>query len=302
MPHTGAVTLDTADLPDTCHDLRLPPWRHCCHGPMARWGHNLRLGPMTQRSASREAATAAIDPLRARLLKRTALVVLGPVYFGFIAFVPLLCARRRGFAGWYWRLVKRACSWLLWLLSIRADMSAADRQALGDDTDSLIVINHRSHLDGFVLMDVVPDQKWFTFAAKKELFEAPLLRTGFNGAGLVEIDRKSGKLALETLSAAVRTMPARRSVVLFPEGTRARTDTLGPFKAGAVLVARETGRAIRPIVIRDSDQLLPRGKFVPRSGIIRVDVLPPFVCDPTVSVDEDLDRLRAAMLAVFETP
>lgn len=244
----------------------------------------------------------AIDPLPVRALKRTTLIVLGPFYFGFIGFVPLLCARRKGFSGWYWRLVKRACSRLLRLLSIRADMSKADRQALGDDTDSLIVINHRSHLDGFVLMDVVPDKKWFTFAAKKELFETPLLRTGFTGAGLVEIDRKSGKLALETLSAAVRTMPARRSVVLFPEGTRARSDTLGTFKAGAVLVARETGRTIRPIVIRDSDLLLPRGTFIPRSGTVRVDVLPPFICDPTVSVDEDLDRLRSAMLAVFETP
>lgn len=244
----------------------------------------------------------AIDPLPVRVVKRMALVLLGPFYFGFIGFVPLLCARRRGFAGWYWRLVKRACSRLLWLLSIRADISAADRQALGEDTDSLIVINHRSHLDGFVLMDVVPDQKWFTFAAKKELFETPLLRTGFTGAGLVEIDRKSGKLALETLSEAVKAMPARRSVVLFPEGTRARTETLGTFKAGAVLVARETGRTIRPIVIRDSDLLLPRGRTAPRSGTIRVDVLPPFTCDPTVSVDEDLDRLRAAMLAVFDRP
>ncbi|WP_417205201.1 lysophospholipid acyltransferase family protein [Antarctobacter sp.] len=252
--------------------------------------------------ARREAASAAIDPLPLRVIKRTVLVLLGPFYFGVIAFVPLLCARRRGFAGWYWRLVKRACSRLLWLLSVRADMSAADRLALGEDSDSLIVINHRSHLDGFVLMDVVPDRKWFTFAAKKELFETPLLRTGFTGAGLVEIDRKSGKLALDTLSEAVAAMPARRSVVLFPEGTRARTDTLGTFKAGAVLVARETGRTIRPIVIHDSDLLLPRGASVPRSGTIRVDVLPPFVCDLTASVDEDVDRLRAAMLAVFEGP
>ena len=39
-------------------------------------------------------------------------------------------------------------------------MSPADRQALAEDTGSLIVINHRSHLDGFALMDVVPDAKW----------------------------------------------------------------------------------------------------------------------------------------------
>lgn len=245
-------------------------------------------------------ASVAIDPAPIRLVKRTILVLLGPFYFLFIAFVPLLCVHRRGFRGWYWRLVKRACSRLLWLLGIRAEMSDHDRQTLGSDTGSIIVINHRSHLDGFALMDVVPDSKWFTFAAKKELCDAPLLRTGFKGAGLVEIDRKSGKLAMETLSRAVRDMPDRQSVVLFPEGTRTATQSLGAFKAGAVMVARETGRTIRPIVIHDSDALLPRGKVFPKSGTIRIDVLPPFHCDPAATVDQDVERLRAAMMAVFD--
>jgi 1-acyl-sn-glycerol-3-phosphate acyltransferase len=255
---------------------------------------------MTDPLAPQDAATVAIDPFPVRLLKRSLLVVLGPFYFLFIAFAPLACARRKGFRGWYWRVVKRSCSRLLWLLSIRAEMTQADRQALAEDTGSLIVINHRSHLDGFVLMDVVPDSKWFTFAAKKELCDAALLRTGFKGAGLVEIDRKSGKLAMETLTAAVRAMPWRQSVVLFPEGTRTASQSLGEFKAGAVLVARETGRTIRPIVIHESDRLLPRGRFMPKSGTIRVEVLPPFVCDPNASVDADVARLRAQMIAVFD--
>lgn len=242
----------------------------------------------------------ATEPFPIRLVKRTALVLLGPIYFLFIAFVPLLVSRRPGFRGWYWRAVKRACSWLLWLLSIRTRISAADQDTLGADTNSIIVVNHRSHLDGFALMDVVPDRKWFTFAAKKELCDAALLRRGFTGAGLVEIDRKSGKLAMETLKEAIRSMPARRSVVLFPEGTRARTESLGTFKAGAVVAARDTDRAIRPIVIRGSDGLLARGGFIPRSGTITIDVLPLFVCDPDASVDEDLTRLRAAMVDAFE--
>lgn len=242
----------------------------------------------------------AIDPLFIQIPKRLSLVILGPLYFLYVAFVPLLCARRRGFRGWYWRLVKRACSRLLWLLSVRAEMSAADRQVLAADHDSIIVINHRSHLDGFTLMHVVPDEKWFTFAAKKELCDARLLRTGFTGAGLVEIDRQSGKLAMETLNNAVRDMPARRSVVLFPEGTRARTETLNTFKAGAVVAARASGRTIRPVVIRGSDALLPRGALLPRSGTIRLDVLPSFSCDPAVPVEEDVTRLRAAMLEVFD--
>ena len=256
---------------------------------------------MTAQMPPPEQQPAAIDPLPVRLIKRAVLVVLGPFYFLFIGFVPLLCAKRRGFRGWYWRTVKRACSRLLWLLSIRAVMSAEDQRTLAKDSNSIIVINHRSHLDGFTLMHVVPDAKWFTFAAKKELCDAALLRTGFTGAGLVEIDRSSGKVAMQTLSKAVTNMPPRRSVVLFPEGTRARTDGLGEFKAGAVRVARETGRTIRPIIIHDSDLLLPRGAFIPKSGTIRLEVLPAVQCDQKNTVEENLTHLRDTMVQAFNT-
>ncbi len=255
---------------------------------------------MSLQPPNKRAAPVATDPARVRVTKRAALFLLGPVYFLYIAFVPLLCGKRRGFRGWYWPLVKRACSRLLWLLSIRTEMTQANRAELATDTNSIIVTNHRSHLDGFALMDVVPDAKWITFAAKKELCDAALLRHGFKGAGLVEIDRKSGPVALETLTAAVHAMPARRSVVLFPEGTRTSSAHLGTFKAGAVIVARATGRTIRPIVIHASDSLMPRGTHLPKSGTIRVEVLPSFKCDPSASVDEDVARLRSAMMAVFE--
>lgn len=255
---------------------------------------------MSLQPPNERAATAVTDPAALRVAKRAALFLLGPFHFLYVAFVPQLCGKRRGFRGWYWRLVKRACSRLLWLLSIRTEMTEADRATLAEDTDSIIVINHRSHLDGFALMDVLPDAKWITFAAKKELCDAALLRRGFKAAGLVEIDRKSGALALETLTSAVRDMPARCSVVLFPEGTRTTSKSLGAFKGGAVIVARTIGRTIRPIVIHASDRLLPRGRYLPRNGTIRVEVLPSFECDHSATLDEDVARLRGAMMAVFE--
>lgn len=245
-------------------------------------------------------AIVPVDATPVRLLKRALLSIAGPFYFLFIAFVPLLCARRPGFRGWYWRTVKRACTRLLNLLSIKVSITQAEKDALAADENSVIVINHRSHLDGFTLMDAVPDDKWFTFAAKKELCDAKLLSTGFKGAGLVEIDRRSGKVAMDTLSEAVGTMPPRRSVVLFPEGTRTKTQSLGEFKAGAVLVARETGRTIRPILILNSDRLLPKGRFFPLSGTVTIKVLPPFHCDPNATPDEDVARLRAQMMTVFD--
>ena len=235
-----------------------------------------------------------------RPVKLALLCVIAPVYFGFIAGIASRLPERPGFRGWYWRMVKRACSRMLWLLDVKTEISPAARAAIAADTNSIIVVNHRSHLDGFTLMDTIPDEKWFTFAAKKELFDSRFLGRGFRRAGLVEIDRKQGRHALDTLTEAIRDMPVRRSVVLFVEGTRTGGDSLGEFKPGAILAARETGRVIRPIVICGSGPLLPKGRTFPRPGTVRIEVLESFHCDPTASVEEDLERLRIEMCKVFD--
>ena len=234
------------------------------------------------------------------LLKRALLVLVGPFIFLFVAFVPALCGHRPGFRGWFWRTVSRSCSWLLWLLSIRVEISDADRAALASDTNSVIVANHRSHLDGFSLLHVIPDEKWVTFGAKKELCRAALLRRGFTGAGLLEIDRDKGKHALDSLTDAVQGMPEWRSPILFVEGTRARDTGLGPFKAGAVLIAQATNRAVRPIVIIGSDTLLGRGAFWAHKGTIHIKVLPPVLLDPTMTADQCNAVLRSKMAAVYD--
>jgi len=232
--------------------------------------------------------------------KRVLLLLVGPLNFLFVAFVPAVCGARPGFRGWFWRTVSQSCSNLLWLLSIRVEISDAARAALAEDENSVIAVNHRSHLDGFSLLHVIPDHKWVTFGAKKELCQAALLRRGFTGAGLLEIDRSKGKHALESLTDAVRDMPRRRSPILFVEGTRVKCEGLGPFKAGGVLVAGATERTIRPIVIIGSDKLLPRGRFLPRTGTIRIEVLDPFTVDPSANVDDEVARLRMTMSAVYD--
>lgn len=236
-----------------------------------------------------------------QILKRLALVVVGPALFLFICAAPYVCERRRGFRAWYWRLVPRSCGWLLWLLSIRVQISPEALRRMEADMNSLFAVNHRSHLDGFALLAQVPDGKWVTFGAKKELFDNALIGRGFRAAGLVEIDRARGSQALQVLTEAVAAMPARRSLILFPEGTRAGGEALGPFKAGILLVARETGRSIRPVVISGSDRLLPRKGILPRAGTIRIEVMESFVPDPAVSVDADVARLRAGMVRVYDT-
>lgn len=234
------------------------------------------------------------------ILKRVALVIVGPALFVFICLAPRFCEHRKGFRAWYWRLVPRSCGWLLWFLDVRVDISEAAIARMADDENSIFAVNHRSHLDGFALLSNVPPEKWVTFGAKSDFFSNFWVGRGFRAAGLVEIDRSRGSEALKVLTEAVRAMPRRRSLILFPEGTRSSAEGLGPFKAGVVLVARETERSIRPVLIANSDQLLPRNRKLPRPGTIRIDVLESFSCDHAADADADLGRLHAQMLAGYE--
>ncbi|SDI22771.1 1-acyl-sn-glycerol-3-phosphate acyltransferase [Aliiruegeria lutimaris] len=252
----------------------------------------------TEGASSRPLPGSERDPLFT-LLKRLALLVVGPVLFLFICIAPRFCEKRRGFRSWYWRLVPRSCGWLLWFLDIRVEISPTAVARMAADENSIFAVNHRSHLDGFALLSNVPAGKWVTFGAKKEFFSNFFVGRGFRAAGLVSIDRARGSDARRHLAEAVAAMPRRRSLILFPEGTRSGEEGLAPLKAGVVLVARETGRSIRPVVISGSDRLLPRNRKMPRPGVIRIDVLESFHCDPEAEVDSDLERLHGEMSRAY---
>ena len=63
--------------------------------------------------------------------------------------------------------------------------------------------------------------------------------------------------------------------MIAPEGTRARTPKLGPFKKGAFHIAMQAQVPIVPVVLRGTGEVMRRGDQTIRSGEIQVIVLPP---------------------------
>jgi len=66
-----------------------------------------------------------------------------------------------------------------------------------------------------------------------------------------------------------------KSVCLSPEGTRATTPKLAPFKKGAFHLAMQAGVPIVPIVIHNSGDVQPKGDILYHPGTVQVEVLPP---------------------------
>ena len=59
-------------------------------------------------------------------------------------------------------------------------------------------------------------------------------------------------------------------VVIFPEGTRTRDGTIGPFRPGFTALAVRSREAILPLAIEGAFQAWPRWRKFPGLGRIRV--------------------------------
>jgi putative phosphoserine phosphatase/1-acylglycerol-3-phosphate O-acyltransferase len=142
---------------------------------------------------------------------------------------------------------------------------------------AVFLFNHQSAMDLLITARLL--QKDFTGIAKKEIQRQPLMGPAMIAAGVVFIDRESGKNPKDVLKPAVEALQGGRSVLVAPEGTRSRDETLGEFKKGAFHLAMQAGVPIVPIVIHNAVDALPNKSMIVRPAEIKVTVLEPIATE-----------------------
>lgn len=235
------------------------------------------------------------------LIKHLILLVYGPMAFLYIAMAPICCGRKDGFRNWYWRAARKQIQLLLWFLDISVDIDAQSLAKLSENDGDLIIANHKSNLDVLALVSVIPDDRWVTFGAKIELTRIPFFKRGFKGAGILVVDRKNGKTALQSLIDGYSRADPRVSLVLFPEGVRVDGPALGKFKAGTLRIAQELEKSIQPICIFGTYELMPRRRVFPGTGSIQVRVLERFDVQFEAPVKDEMKRLQTYVTEHHET-
>lgn len=192
-----------------------------------------------------------------------------------------------------------ARAWL-WLAGMRLDILHPDYLP---DGQCVVVANHASYLDGFVLMAALPPR--FGFVIKREVSRVPLagLLLARIGSELVErFDRNKGASDARRV---VRSAGNGHSFVFFPEGTFAHQPGLLKFHSGAFLTAARAGCPVVPCVIRGTRDALPakRPRLLPAR--LEVEFLPPL---PVAQDGDDQasatlrDRARQDILAALGEP
>ncbi len=134
------------------------------------------------------------------------------------------------------------------------------------------VSNHESYADIFLISHLPWEMKWLS---KETMFRIPCFGWMMRMAGDISIKRGERSSTVAAMAAARDRLRKRVSVMIFPEGTRSRTDELLPFKDGAFRLALETGTPILPMVVAGTRNAMAKGTFKFQRARARVKVLEP---------------------------
>ncbi len=171
-------------------------------------------------------------------------------------------------------------------------MNVVGEERLWTHRPAVFVANHQSSLDPVIVGSLL--KRDFTVVAKQEARFDPRALLGSLLLDPVYIDRSNSQEARARLAPVVDRIRAGTSLMIFPEGTRSATSTLGRFKKGAFHMAVEAGVPIVPIVLRNTGELLAKHSLVLKPGRLDVAVLPPETDWTADNLDERVGALHAA--------
>ncbi len=121
------------------------------------------------------------------------------------------------------------------------------RENLPDHERICFISNHQSYGDIPVFIGFLGRR--VGFIAKKELARVPILATWIKALNCVFIDRGRAMQAMRGIEEGMARIEEGRSIVLFPEGTRAKDGRMKTFKAGGILMAMRHNITIVPVTI-----------------------------------------------------
>ncbi|UQZ89118.1 hypothetical protein C4J81_07870 [Deltaproteobacteria bacterium Smac51] len=135
-----------------------------------------------------------------------------------------------------------------------------------------------------------------SFVAKASLGKIPFFGWAMVKAHML-VNREGGAEAAKQMVAEASERIKRGEIlVIFPEGTRNKTDEpLLPFKKGTFILAKHTQAPIVPIAIKNARQIWPSGKFWPRPGTIRIKVGAPLELKPGENLNSLTARAQSAL-------
>ena len=109
--------------------------------------------------------------------------------------------------------------------------------------------NHISYYDPPLIGSWAPRE--MCFFAKKELFRNPVMGAIIRATNAIPVGR--GTVDRKAMEAAVNVIQSGFGLLVFPEGTRSRTDKFLPPRPGVGMIAVKAGCPIVPVYLHGSN-------------------------------------------------
>jgi len=168
--------------------------------------------------------------------------------------------------------------------------------------DCIVVANHASYLDGPLLKGYLP---WrFNFVVKGEMRNFAPAHFVLRRSGSKFVERTNIKGSTRDARQLVKAAKSGESLGFFPEGTFQKEPGVMRFRAGAFVAATQGEMPVVPIAIGGSRYVLPAKRFLPRRGLLTIDILPAIAPgDPEFENSRVLaEAARQRILAVLDEP
>jgi 1-acyl-sn-glycerol-3-phosphate acyltransferase len=201
-----------------------------------------------------------------------------------VAGAPILLMPRRAVVAWarLWITV------VLWWLRVTCGLSHRLRGLENLPAGPVIIAcKHQSTWETMAFTLLFTD---IAIVLKRELLFIPIVGWAMARAGNIAVDRGEGAAALRGLLRQAKAAIAdRRSIVIFPEGTRVAPGDQRPYQVGTAALYRQLGVPVVPVAL-NSGLFWGRRQWAKRPGVLTMEVLPPIA--PGLSREAFMTTLR----------
>jgi 1-acyl-sn-glycerol-3-phosphate acyltransferase len=156
------------------------------------------------------------------------------------------------------------------ICNIRIEIRGQENLPVG--RPALIACKHHSMWDTIIFLSLLPKP---VYILKKELGLIPFFGWYTIRTGMVRVDREGHASALKKMIAdSKRCIADGKTLVIFPEGTRAPVGEKLQYKPGIAALYHQLGVGCVPAAL-NSGLFWPRRKFLRTPGTIVLEFLPP---------------------------
>ncbi|HEX7246568.1 MAG TPA: lysophospholipid acyltransferase family protein [Actinomycetota bacterium] len=161
---------------------------------------------------------------------------------------------------------------------------------------AILASNHLSFIDS-VFLPLMIDRP-MSFLAKSDYFTGKGLkgwatRMFMKATGQLPIDRTGGKASEASLNTGLQVLGEGNLLGIYPEGTRSPDGRLYRGRTGIARMALEAHVPVVPVVMVDTDTVMPIGSRIPRVGRVGVVIGEPLDFSRFAGMEGDRYILRS---------